>query len=222
MPKPQSLTRQHAIGGAIGMLLLVFALVYRFFSEALKVEPALLHQQPVTNSAPMVAGPAVRKLTPAESELNAGPPISLAPTPVIAERARENALGARGGKGKAAQLLADAGKAATAGNLIGTAKGSALSLVLEAVKEAPDDPHVRNAVSMLHARLVANVQQSLATGDADSARAMLDALKQLPLAGGDLAALAARVDAAAKVQPLLEQASGLLQQGKLEGPGADT
>lgn len=222
MPKPQSLTRQHAIGGAIGMLLLVFALVYRFFPEALKVEPALLHKQPVTNSAPMVAGPAVRKLTPAESELNAGPPISLAPTPVIAERARENALGARGGKGKAAQLLADAGKAATAGNLIGTAKGSALSLVLEAVKEAPDDPHVRNAVSMLHARLVANVQQSLATGDADSARAMLDALKQLPLAGGDLAALAARVDAAAKVQPLLEQASGLLQQGKLEGPGADT
>lgn len=222
MSKPQTLTRQHAIGGAIGMLLLVFALVYRFFPAALKVEPALLHPRPVASSAPAIAGPVARKLAPAESELNAGPPISLAPAAVIAERARENALGARGGKGKVAQLLVQAGKAAAAGNMLGPATDNALSLVLEAVHESPDDPHVRNAVSLLHARLVANAQQSLATGDADSARAILAALRQLPVGGADVAALAARIDAAAKVQPLLEKASDLLQQGKLEGPGDGT
>jgi formylglycine-generating enzyme required for sulfatase activity len=223
MPKPQILTRQHAIGGAIGVALLVFALVYRFFPEALKVEPALLksHTAAVA-SAPIRTGAAPRKLTPADSELNAGPPISLAPAAVIAARARDQAFGGIGGKGKAAQWLADAGKAAQAGNLIGPDKGSALALVLQAVQQAPDDPHVKAAVSLLHARLVANAQQSLATGDADAARANLDALKQLPGPQDDLTALAARVDAAAKVQPLLEQASELVQKGKLEGPGADT
>jgi formylglycine-generating enzyme required for sulfatase activity len=81
---------------------------------------------------------------------------------------------------------------------------------------------VQTAVSRLHARLVADAQQSLATGDADAARANLDALRQLPGPQDDLAPLAARVDAAANVQPLLEQASDLLQKGKLEGPGDDT
>ncbi|TAN05564.1 MAG: formylglycine-generating enzyme family protein [Rhodanobacteraceae bacterium] len=223
MPKPQTLTRQHAIGGAVGVLLLVFALVYRFFPAALKVEPAILRTSPAAVSSAAMATPAApRKLTPAESELNAGPPISLAPSAVIAARAREDSFGGRAAKGKVAQWLTEAGKAARAGNLLGPAKDSALSLVLQAVKAAPDDPHVKTAVSLLHARLVANAQQSLATGDADAASANLDALKQLPGPQDDLAALAARIAAAGKVQPLLEQASELVQKGKLEGPGDDT
>ncbi|HJR11947.1 MAG TPA: formylglycine-generating enzyme family protein [Rhodanobacteraceae bacterium] len=223
MPKPQSLTRQHAIGGAIGVALLVFALVYRFFPEALKVEPAILKSHATAvSSAPVPARVVQRQLTPAESELNAGPPISLAPTAVITARARSGAFGSQSGNGKIAQLLTGAGKAARAGNLIGPDKDSALVLVLQAVKQAPDDPHVKTAVSLLHARLIANVQQSLATGGADAASANLDALKQLPGPQDDLPALAARIDAAAKVQPLLEQASGLVQKGRLEGPGDDT
>ncbi|HVX04529.1 MAG TPA: formylglycine-generating enzyme family protein [Rhodanobacteraceae bacterium] len=223
MPKPQSLTRQHAIGGAIGVALLVFALVYRFFPEALKVEPALLKSRAaLVSSAPATAPVVQRRLTPAESELNAGPPISLAPSAVIAARAQAGAFGGQSGKGKVAQLLGAAGKAARAGNLIGPGPDSALVLVLQAVKQAPGDPHVKIAVSLLHARLIANVQQSLATGDADAARANLDALKQLPGSRDDLPALAARIDAAARVQPLLEQASELVQKGKLEGSGDDT
>lgn len=223
MPNPQSLTRQHAIGGAIGVALLVFALVYRFFPEALKVEPALLKSRAaLVSSAPVTVPKVQRRLTPAESELNAGPPISLAPTVVIAARAQAGAFGGQTGKGKVAHLLGDAGKAARAGNLIGPDKDSALALVLEAARQAPDDPHVKAAISLLHGRLIANVQQSLATGDADAARASLDALKQLPGSQDDLPALAARIDAAAKVQPLLEQASELVQKGKLEGAGDGT
>ena len=223
MPKPQSLTRQHAIGGAIGVLLLVFALVYRFFPEALKVEPAMLKSHATAvSSAPAPARVIQRQLTSAESELNAGPPISLAPTAVITARAHSGTFGGQSGNGKISQLLTAAGKAARAGNLIGPDKDSALVLVLQAASEAPDDLHVRAAVSLLHGRLIANVQQSLATGDADAARNNLDALKQLPGSQDDLPALAARIDAAAKVQPLLEQASELVQKGKLEGPGEDT
>jgi formylglycine-generating enzyme required for sulfatase activity len=223
MPKPQILTRQHAIGGAIGVALLVFALVYRFFPEALKVEPAMLKSHATAvSSAPATERVVQRQLTPAESELNAGPPISLAPTAVIAARAQAGTFGRESGKGKVAQLLTEAGKAARAGNLIGPDKDSALVLVLQAVGQAPDDSRVKAAVSLLHARLVANVQQSLAAGDAGVARANLDALKQLPGPQDDLPALAARIGAAAKVQPLLEQASDLVQKGRLEGPGDDT
>src|SRR5690242_10932537 len=106
MPNPQTLTRQHAIGGLIGVALLAFALVYRFFPQALKVEPAILRSRTaVVSSAPARTGAVPRRLSPAESELNAGPPISLAPSAVIAARAREGAFGSQGGKGKAAQLL---------------------------------------------------------------------------------------------------------------------
>ena len=205
------------------MAVLVFALVYRFFPEALKVEPAMLKSHTaVVSSVPAVTGMAPRRLTPAESELDAGPPISLAPAAVIAARARQGAFGTHEGKGKIADLLTRAGKSAHAGNLVGPAKDSALALVLQAVQQAPDDPHVKTAVSLLHARLIANAQQSLASGDADTARTDLDALKQLPGSQDDLAALAARVDAASKVQPLLERASDLVQQGKLDGKGDDT
>ncbi|HET7591476.1 MAG TPA: SUMF1/EgtB/PvdO family nonheme iron enzyme [Rhodanobacteraceae bacterium] len=223
MPNPQFITRQHAIGGTIGVLLLVFALVYRFFPAALKVEPAALRSHPATaSSAPLVARQPPRKLTPAESELNAGPPISLAPTKVIAARAREGTLGAQVGTGEVAQLLGRAGAAAASGNLAGPGEDTAIALVLQAVQEAPDDAHVKKAVSLLHARLVADAQQSLAAGDAEAARTNLDALKRLPGAGADVAALADRIDAAGKVQPLLEHASNLVQQGKLEGSGDDT
>jgi len=223
MPKPQILTRQHAIGGAIGVALLAFALVYRFFPEALKVEPAMLRSHTaVVSSAPTRTGTPLRKLTSAESELDAGPPISLAPSAVIAARAREGAFGSHGGKGKVAELLSEAGKAARAGNLAGPDKGSALALVLEAATQSPDDPHVKSAISLLHARLIANAQQSLATGDADAAQTNLDALKQLPGSQDDVGSLAARIEAAAKVQPLLERASELVQKGKLEGQGEDT
>ncbi|MGH8116874.1 MAG: formylglycine-generating enzyme family protein, partial [Rhodanobacteraceae bacterium] len=188
MPKPQTLTRQHAIGGTVGVLLLVFALVYRFFPEAIKVEPALLksHTAAVA-SAPVQTVTVPRKLTSAESELTAGPPISLAPATVIAARAQEGSFDADAGKGKVGELLVDAGKAARAGNLIGPGGDTAAAMVLEAVHEAPDDPRVQAAVSLLHARLVANAQQSLATGDPGVARASLDALKALPGSHDDLA-----------------------------------
>jgi formylglycine-generating enzyme required for sulfatase activity len=223
MPNPQMLSRQHAIGGAIGVLLLVFALIYRFFPAALKVEPAVLKPRPAAvANAPIGPRRAPPQLTPAESELNAGPPISLAPAVVIAERARAGALGGQTGNGKVAQLLTQAGEAASNGRLGGPGDDNALALVLQAVKEAPDDPHVEKAVSLLHARLVAAAQQSLAAGDADAARENLGALKRLPGAGADAQALAARIDVAARAQKLLEQASDLVQQGKLEGQGDDT
>jgi len=218
MPAPQTFTRQHAIGGAIGVALLIFALVYRFFPQALHVAPQHAPQTVLTSGS-VTAPVKPHALIPAESELYAGPPISLAPSDVIAQRARGRAMAQTRGDTPIGVLLTRADQAAAQGRLIGTSDDTALVLVLQAAAIDPKDGHVRVALSDLHARLFADAQQSLASNDVDSARTDLAALKRLPDASGDTQALTARIAAAAQVKALLEQASTLLQQGRLEGAG---
>ncbi|MEO6967605.1 MAG: SUMF1/EgtB/PvdO family nonheme iron enzyme [Rhodanobacteraceae bacterium] len=218
MAAPQTFTRQHAIGGAIGVALLVFALVYRFFPQALHVVPQRAAQAPVTSGA-VTAPVKPHALIPAESELYAGPPISLAPSDVIAQRARGRAMAQTGGDTPIGALLTRADHAAALGNLNGEGADTAIALVLQAAAIDPHDAHARAALSNLHARLYADAQQALSANDVDTARADLAALKRLPNAVDDAQALAARIAAADQVKALLEQASAMLQQGRLEGAG---
>lgn len=222
MPNPQTFTRQHAIGGAIGVIVLAFALIYRFFPQALNVTPQNAPRAPVAASAVASASSqAQHALIPGTAELDAGPPISLAPSDVIAQRARGRAMAQHGGNAAIGSLLNSADKAAALGHLAGTGNDTAVALVLQAAALDAKDAHVRAAMSNLHARLFADAQQALAANDVDSARVDLAALKQLPNAADDARNLASRVDAAEKVRPLLEQASTLMQQGHMEGAGAE-
>ena len=222
MPAPQTFTRQHAIGGAIGVALLLFALVYRFFPQALNVPESATRTATTSQTSVAAQGPTHRVLVPAESELEAGPPISLAPSAVIAQRARGSTFVTKGG-GNAAitALLAQADKAAAVGNLSGPGEDSAVTLVLQAMAIDPGDAHVRAALSNVHARLVADTLQSLAANDLDAARDDLAALKRLPGATDDAQSLALRINAADKVRPLVEQAAAYMQQGRMEGTGED-
>lgn len=221
MPAPQTFTRQHAIGGAIGVALLLFALVYRFFPQALSVPESATHAPAAAQQNIATQGPTHHVLMPAESELQAGPPISLAPSAVIAARARGSALAQHGGNAAVGALLAEADRAAAQGNLSGAGEDSAITLVLQAAAMDPRDAHVRAALSNLHARLFADALQALAANDLESARNDLAALKRLPDATGDARSLALRITAADKVRPLVEQAAALMQAGHMEGPGDD-
>jgi formylglycine-generating enzyme required for sulfatase activity len=222
MPAPQTFTRQHAIGGAIGVSLLLFALVYRFFPQALNVPATHTTNAPAALQTSTRSPAAVRTtLTSAESELQAGPPISLAPSSVIAARARGRALSQRGGNEEIGALLNKADEAAAQGKLTGQGDGTATALVLQAAALDPKDAHVRSALSNLHARLFADAQQALAANDTDTARTDLAALRRLPDAGDDARSLAARINAADEVRPLLEQAASLMQSGRMEGTGED-
>jgi formylglycine-generating enzyme required for sulfatase activity len=221
MPAPQTFTRQHAIGGAIGVALLLFALVYRFFPQALHVPENATRTPAAAQQNVAEQGATRRALVPAESELQAGPPISLAPSAVIAQRARGSALAQRGGNAAIGALLTEADRAAAQGNLSGPGEDSAVTLVLQAAAMDPKDSHVRAAISDMHARLFADALQALAANDPDYARADLAALKRLPGAAGDAHSLALRINAADKVRPLVEQAAALMQAGHLEGAGND-
>lgn len=221
MPAPQTFTRQHAIGGTIGVALLLFALVYRFFPQALHVPESATRTPAALQTNIAAQGPTHRALVPAESELQAGPPISLAPSAVIAQRARGSMFNTKGGNAAIGALLAQADKSAAVGNINGPGEDSAVTLVLQAVAMDPDDAHVRAALSNIHARLVADTLQSLAANDLDAARDDLAALKRLPSATDDAQSLALRINAAEKVRPLVEQAAAFMQQGRMEGSGED-
>ncbi|MGN6314612.1 MAG: SUMF1/EgtB/PvdO family nonheme iron enzyme [Rhodanobacteraceae bacterium] len=221
MAAPQTFTRQHAIGGAIGVALLLFALVYRFFPQALNVPESATRAPAAAQQNIAAQGPTHHVLMPAESELQAGPPISLAPSAVIAARARGSALAQRGGNAAISAILIEADRAAAQGNLSGAGEDSAVTLVLQAAAMDPKDAHVRAALSNLHARLFADALQALAANDLESARNDLAALKRLPDASGDARSLALRITAADQVRPLVEQAAALMQAGHMEGPGED-
>jgi hypothetical protein len=60
MPAPQTFTRQHAIGGTIGVALLLFALVYRFFPQALNVPESATRAPATTQTSAAAQGPTRR------------------------------------------------------------------------------------------------------------------------------------------------------------------
>jgi formylglycine-generating enzyme required for sulfatase activity len=114
-------------------------------------------------------------------------------------------------------LLADAGKALRAGQLVGD-KNSAAALYQEALKLKPDSRRAAQGLFEVKARLVAAIGQDVAMGDADSASELLTALKTLPGSDEDVASLSQEIKTLNEVRPLLAKAASLLQEGKADQP----
>ncbi len=220
MPGKFTVPRQRTLGGALGVLVLGFGLTYHFFPRLFHVDPeqvaphrTLLLPGGLSTSGGGAGEPAA---LPISSELNAGPPLTLAPTEVIANRlSRKNSqlpeqLSADTPAVRA--LLTRAGKAFNAGQLVGD-PNSAASLYAQALKEKPDSRRATQGLFDVRARLVAEIDQDLAAGDADTAASHLEDLKTLPNAADDADELAGRLKTLQQVRPMLAKAAGLLQQG---------
>lgn len=224
MPSKQSVNRQRTLGGGLGVLVLAFALSYHFFPQWFHINPeeeAARHSQQaarmVLPSAPSAATPA----NAAQRELNAGPPLTLAPTEVIAARLRKQdaALPKQLSADTPAvrALLARADKAFKAGDLAGT-DDSAGALYAQALKQKPDSRAAAQGLDHVRSSLIAGIGQDIAVGDADSASTLLDGLKALPGTAGDVTVLAANLKTLKTVRPMLARAAGLLAQGKADQP----
>lgn len=220
MPKNATLRRQRAAGGALGVLVLAFALTYHFFPRLLHVDPT---QVPRRSMSLGVVAPGTTQPPSHNSmidEANAGPPLTLAPTAVIAARNRGRAdlpeqLAA---DAPAVRLLLErATKALHAGRLVG-AEDSAAALFMQALHEQPDSRHAAQGLLEVRARLVAATDQDIVGGDERAAGEMLDALRTLPNAAAEVAQLEANLQTMLKVRPMLAQAAMLLQQGKADQP----
>ncbi|HEV2540258.1 MAG TPA: formylglycine-generating enzyme family protein [Frateuria sp.] len=220
MPSTETVRRQRAMGGALGVIVLGAALVYHFFPRVFHVNPAELAPR---QASPIgyANAPGRRPAQSAQgSELDAGPPLTLAPAAVIAARMSKGhpnlpeQLSADTPEIQA--LLARAGKALREGRLAGT--DGAAQLYAKALHDKPDSRAAAEGVNQVRAQLVALIGQNIAVGDADSAQELLTDLRGLPNSGADVAQLEQHLKTLAKVRPMLAQAAALLQQGKADQP----
>ncbi|WP_329743299.1 SUMF1/EgtB/PvdO family nonheme iron enzyme [Dyella sp. A6] len=226
MPSKQSVNRQRALGGGMGIMVLAFALAYHFFPRLFHVNPD--QQRPRQNAIVMPSGPtsgpaktAPAMMTAAQRELTAGPPLTLAPTAVIAARLRKQEaalpkqLTADPPAVKA--LLARADQAMKDGDLAGD-DNSAGILYAKALKLKSDSRAAAEGLDDVRSNLIATIGQDIAMGDADSAGNLLAGLKQLPGTHDDVQVLAANLKTLQTVRPILAKAAGLLAQGKADLP----
>ncbi len=220
MPRDVILRRQRFLGGALGVIVLGFALTYHFFPQLLHVAPSQAPQRAMTLGGVLPAGNLPPQRVAAINELNAGPPLTLAPTAVIVARNRDNASlpeekSAESPAVKA--VLERALKALHAGQLAGD-PNSAAALFMHALKEKPDSRRAVQGLFDVRARLVAEIDQDIAVGDVEATEELLDTLRTLPNAEQEVAHLEANLKTLVTVRPMLAKAAALLQQGKADRP----
>ncbi|WP_426689689.1 SUMF1/EgtB/PvdO family nonheme iron enzyme [Rhodanobacter ginsengiterrae] len=220
MPNNATLRRQRFLGGALGVIVLGFALTYHFFPQLFHVDPTLAPRRSMSLGAAAPGSGLQPERQAAISELNAGPPLTLAPAAVIA--ARNSAMADLPKQlsvdpPEVQALLDRATKALHAGALAGD-DNSAAALFEQALKQKADSRRAVQGLFDVRARLVAEIDQDIAVGDVDAARDLLGALRTLPNAEAEVAQLETSLQTLEKVRPMLARAAGLLQQGKADRP----
>ena len=220
MPSNRTLQRQRTLGGVVGIVVLAGALGYHFFPRLFHAEPVELTRRSVS-VAPVAGGHAATAATQADEQLNAGPPLMLAPMAVLVARlAREHMNLPKQltpDPPKLRALLQRADKALAAGDLFGD-PGSAATLFLQATRDKPDSRRAAQGVIDVRLRLVAQIERDIALGNVEDAGDRLAVLQQLPDSTDDVAPLQAALKTLAEVRPLLVKAAGLLRQGKADQP----
>jgi formylglycine-generating enzyme required for sulfatase activity len=227
MPSSETVRRQRTLGGALGIAVLGFALFYHFF-------PGLMHVQPSADTTGLASSrrtsmtptmgfdqrPQATARTP--SEVDAGPPLMLAPASVIAARRPEKSNDIQLAEVTPATpeisaLLVRADKALAADHLVG-GDDSAAALYAEALKAKSDSRRAAVGLDEVRARMAAEIEQDIALGDADAAKESLAALKAMPSSSEDVARLQQKLKILGQAQPLLARAALLLQQDKADSP----
>jgi formylglycine-generating enzyme required for sulfatase activity len=226
MPSSKSERRQRAMGGVIGVGVLALAMLYHFFPEWLHVQRDESRMQRAT-AVDMMSPPMGFEQRPQGArgdskridEVDAGPPLSLAPHAVIAARLRPapaTSAALASASPESAQvndLLTRAADALGRGNLSGDAE-SAMELYLKVLALRPDSPRARAGLGHVQQRLVAEIEDDLSSGDVDAARVSLGVLRRLPGAREESKRLQTSLDALQQVQPLLAKAADLLKKGQ--------
>ncbi|HVF35384.1 MAG TPA: hypothetical protein VND91_08680, partial [Candidatus Saccharimonadia bacterium] len=212
-------SRKHAIGGALGLLLLAFAFAYRWIGpEALGLKPSLELPQPIEERAPTVASipaapgaPLASMPAPASSE----PPSDALPAPepqvdpgsvpeatrVAIEDALERAEAAR-----------------VAGHLIEPPDDSALHWYDAALALDPDNESVAATRRAVLDALAEQAHVALDSGDAVPAGTLLGQLDPADGAAPDREALAARLEILPRVQEQLRQGAQRMALGRRFDP----
>ncbi|MGA8276757.1 MAG: SUMF1/EgtB/PvdO family nonheme iron enzyme [Rhodanobacteraceae bacterium] len=209
MPGTENVRSKNAVGGTVGIMLLAFALAYRFFPGALHIEAP---------PRPQIAQSVADQTSPAPwAAVRSGEPASVPVTPgheTGTSLADAIAMGPPLPTSKAtAALLKKAELAEQQGNIVEPDRSNAIALYNEALKA-----DANNAVALAGLKRIGGAVRdwaiaALERGDEAEAKRYADLFATLPHSEDELASLQARLKTQQQVLPLLAQAAELLHAG---------
>jgi len=215
MPGTEVVRKQTVLGGAGGIALLAFALIWRFYAGAHHAEPQLA---PQVTSAPVAAAP----MTLAPSFVPDATPESTAPVAAPSPKQPDVPAAPAPPLPKAiAALLKKADKAFADEHLIEPKDSSALALYEKVLDADKDNAAAQAGIEKIHKSLLEQTQTALDRGDEKESARLIAALGDLPHPGEELASLQAREKTLKQVIPLLTHAAELLAQAHATEPEGD-
>ena len=220
MPGTEVARKQHTLGGAAGIALLAFALVWRFFPGVLHVEPQ--PQEPVATSPPGLHPPtgtwsAVRpaSTTVPAPEPDAEPDVGTS----FADAVRMGPPVATTKGVKA--LLKRARAAEERGALFEPKDANAVALYRQVLVAAPNNVDAEAALERIGGAVHDWALAAIERGDVPAAQRYVAAYADLPHPEEELTALRSRIRTLHQIVPLLADAASQVKAGKLTGEGND-
>lgn len=207
MPGTEVVSKQAIYGGAAGIALLAFALIYRFYpghpampaAPVPPAEPATVPSMSLTSSA-KTAGKTGAKPPQATTEPAAPVAPAAPPTKAIAA------------------LLKKATKAFDDGHLTSPKDASALAFYQQVLAADKDNAAARGGLEKIHKSLLQQAGDALDRGDERDSARLIGELAQVPATEEDVSELQSRLKTLRQVMPLLTRAADLLQQGHATTP----
>lgn len=208
MPGTEVVSKQAVYGGAAGIALLAFALIYRFYPgnpsvPAVSVPPAESATVPAMSLTPSAKTAGKTTPTkPVQAATEPPPPTTLAVPPTKA----------------IAALLKKATKAFDEGHLTAPKDASALAFYQQVLAADKDSAAARAGLEKIHKSLFQQAGEALDHGDERDSARLIGELTQVPGADADISGLQSRLKTLRQVMPLLTRAADLLQQGHAASP----
>jgi formylglycine-generating enzyme required for sulfatase activity len=208
MPGTEVVSKQAVYGGAAGIALLAFALIYRFYPGNPSMPAAPVPRAESAAAPAMSLTPSTKTTTrttsakPAQAATEPPPPATPAVPPTKA----------------IAALLKKAAKAFDEGHLTEPKDASALAYYQQVLAADKDSAAARAGLEKIHKSLLQQAGDALDRGDERDAASAIGELAQVPEVEEDVSRLQSRLKTLRQVMPLLTRAADLLQQGHAASP----
>ncbi len=213
MPGTEVSRKQHAWGGAAGIAVLVFALLYRFFPGLLHLQPQAVQSQvtttaPVANANRATPWSAIGGASQGKSGSTAGAEPDVGTSEADAIRMGPPAPTTK----EVAALLKKARAAEGAGALL--EPKDAIALYKQVLAAAPANVEAETALERIGGAVRDWTLAAVERGDEDAAQRFLAAYAELPHSNEEIDAVRERVKLLHQILPMLTRAADFMKQGK--------
>ena len=213
MPGTENVNKQRNWGGVLGILLLAFALAYRFFPGILHVEPQTQVQTATTT--PQVGKPWVIDRSEFLNSVGSDPQpivgttlaeaITMGPPAPVSE--------------EVADLLKSAREQEEAGKVFEPPGNNAVGFYRQALAKDPNNPAAHDALARIGGAVRDWSLAALERGDEAEAQRYAAQFAELPHSQVELDNLRTRLKTLSEVMPMLTTAAELLKQNRMVGEG---